>query len=52
MRQCNSVLYLKLPIEMEDGRVEVVEAYRAEHTHHRSPFPGTFAVTRIIAPRG
>ncbi|MDA0353542.1 MAG: Glu/Leu/Phe/Val dehydrogenase [Chloroflexi bacterium] len=40
LRQCNSVLHLQFPIEMEDGRIEVVEAYRAEHSHHRSPTKG------------
>ena len=40
VRSCNAVYHLRFPVELEDGRIEVVEAYRAEHSHHRLPTKG------------
>jgi glutamate dehydrogenase (NAD(P)+) len=36
---CNAVYRMHFPIEI-DGHVEVIEAYRAEHSHHRLPTKG------------
>jgi len=40
VKYCNAVYRMRFPIRMEDGSVEVVEAYRAEHSHHRTPTKG------------
>jgi glutamate dehydrogenase (NAD(P)+) len=40
VKYCNSVYRMRFPIRMEDGAVEVVEAFRAEHSHHRTPTKG------------
>ncbi|MXZ63441.1 MAG: Glu/Leu/Phe/Val dehydrogenase [Chloroflexi bacterium] len=48
VRSCNSVYHLRFPVEMEDGRIEVVEAYRAEHSHHRLPTKGGLRVSPDI----
>jgi glutamate dehydrogenase (NAD(P)+) len=40
MRACNAVYHLRFPVELDDGRIEVIEAYRAEHSHHRLPTKG------------
>ncbi|TVR48441.1 MAG: Glu/Leu/Phe/Val dehydrogenase [Puniceicoccaceae bacterium] len=37
---CNAVYRMRFPVEREDGTIEVVEAYRAEHSHHRLPVKG------------
>lgn len=39
IKSCNSVLFLQFPVETENG-IEVIEAYRAQHSHHRSPTKG------------
>ena len=48
VRSCNSVYHLRFPVELEDGTVEVVEAYRAEHSHHRLPTKGGLRVSPDI----
>ncbi|MCY4616151.1 MAG: Glu/Leu/Phe/Val dehydrogenase, partial [Chloroflexi bacterium] len=48
VRSCNSVYHLRFPVEHEDGRIEVVEAYRAEHSHHRLPTKGGLRVSTDI----
>ena len=40
MRACNGVYRIKFPVERDDGGIEVVEAYRVEHSHHRLPTKG------------
>ena len=36
---CNSVYQIHFPVQI-DGEVQVIEAYRAQHSHHRSPTKG------------
>lgn len=36
---CNAVYQMRFPVEI-DGEVKVIEAYRAQHSHHRSPTKG------------
>lgn len=37
---CNAVYRMRFPVKRDDGAIEVVEAYRAEHSHHRTPTKG------------
>jgi glutamate dehydrogenase (NAD(P)+) len=37
---CNAVYRIRFPVREDDGGVHVVEAYRAEHSHHRLPTKG------------
>lgn len=37
---CNAVLRVRFPVRRDDGRVQVMEGYRAEHSHHRLPTKG------------
>ena len=39
IKVCNSVYQIQFPVKI-DGEVKVIEAYRAQHSHHRSPTKG------------
>jgi len=40
IRACNSVYRIRFPVVRDDGKIAVIEAYRAEHSHHRLPTKG------------
>ncbi|GBG82065.1 hypothetical protein CBR_g34345 [Chara braunii] len=40
IKACNNVLKVQFPLKMSNGTVEVIEAFRAEHSHHRLPVKG------------
>ena len=40
IEECNAVLRLRFPVVADDGSVRVIQAYRAEHSHHRLPTKG------------
>lgn len=40
IKYCNSVYRMKFPVKHPDGTVEVIEAYRVEHSHHKLPTKG------------
>lgn len=37
---CNSNYKVTFPIEKDDGSIEVIHAWRAEHSHHKNPTKG------------
>jgi glutamate dehydrogenase (NAD(P)+) len=40
IRSCKNLFYTSFPIKRDDGRIEVMHAWRAEHSHHRLPCKG------------
>jgi glutamate dehydrogenase (NAD(P)+) len=40
IRTANSVYHIAFPIKRDDGSIEVIEAWRAEHSQHRRPTKG------------
>lgn len=40
IKQVNSTLEMTFPLKRDDGSVEVISAWRAEHSHHRLPTKG------------
>ncbi len=40
IKACNSVYNMRFPVKMDDGRIEVIEAYRVQHSQHKSPCKG------------
>ena len=40
IKACNSVYQMRFPLKRDDGSVEVIEAYRVQHSHHKTPCKG------------
>jgi glutamate dehydrogenase (NAD(P)+) len=40
IRECNSVYHVNFPIRRDDGTIEVISAWRVEHSHHKLPTKG------------
>jgi glutamate dehydrogenase (NAD(P)+) len=49
VRSCNAVYRMRFPVRREDGEVDVVEAYRAEHSYHRLPTKGGIRYSRSVS---
>jgi glutamate dehydrogenase (NAD(P)+) len=39
IKQCNSVYQMRFPVKIGDN-IEVIEAYRVQHSHHKTPCKG------------
>ncbi len=37
---CNSVYHMTFPLKKDDGSIETIHAWRAEHSHHKLPVKG------------
>jgi glutamate dehydrogenase (NAD(P)+) len=40
IKACNAVYQMKFPIKRDDGSIEVMEAYRVQHSQHKTPCKG------------
>ncbi|KAJ7544655.1 hypothetical protein O6H91_09G087800 [Diphasiastrum complanatum] len=40
IKACNNILRVQFPLKCSNGTVELIEAYRAQHSHHRLPVKG------------
>jgi glutamate dehydrogenase (NAD(P)+) len=40
IKACNSIYSMRFPVKMDDGHIEVIEAYRVQHSQHKSPCKG------------
>jgi glutamate dehydrogenase (NAD(P)+) len=40
IKACKNLFYTSYPIKRDDGRIEVIHAWRAEHSHHKLPCKG------------
>jgi glutamate dehydrogenase (NAD(P)+) len=40
IRACNAVYQMRFPVQLDNGDIEVVEAYRVQHSQHKSPTKG------------
>jgi len=40
IRECNAVYHFAFPVKRDDGAIEVIHGWRAEHSHHKLPTKG------------
>ena len=40
IKTCNAVYQMRFPIKRDDGSIEVIEAYRVQHSQHKTPCKG------------
>lgn len=40
IKTCNAVYQMRFPIKRDSGAIEVIEAYRVQHSHHKTPCKG------------
>lgn len=48
VRTCNAVYRMRFPVRRDDGSIQVVEAFRAEHSYHRLPTKGGIRFSRHV----
>ena len=45
---CNSVYHMTFPIKKDDGTIETIHAWRAEHSHHKLPTKGGVRYSTLV----
>jgi glutamate dehydrogenase (NAD(P)+) len=40
IRECNTMIRFNIPLQRDDGSLEVLTCYRAQHSHHKLPVKG------------
>jgi glutamate dehydrogenase (NAD(P)+) len=48
IRECSSVYHVALPLKRDNGKIEVIHAWRAEHSHHRLPTKGGIRYSLMV----
>ena len=48
IRECSSVYHIALPLKRDNGKIEVVHAWPAEHSHHRVPTKGGIRYSTLV----
>ena len=48
IKDCNSVYYMTFPLRRDDGSIETIHAWRAEHSHHKLPTKGGFRYSQSV----
>ena len=48
VRSCNSVYRMRFPVRADDGSIQVVEAFRAQHSYHRLPTKGGIRFSKHV----
>lgn len=48
IKSCNSVYHMVFPLEKDDGSIVTIHAWRAEHSHHRTPTKGGIRYSTLV----
>jgi len=46
---CNSVYYMTFPLVRDDGSIEAIQAWRAEHSQHKTPVKGGIRYSKAVS---
>jgi len=49
IKQCNSVYQMRFPIRRESGEIVTIEAYRVQHSHHKTPCKGGIRFSSAVS---
>lgn len=49
IKHCNTVYEFIFPLQHDDGRIELVQAYRVEHSHHKLPVKGGIRYSEMVS---
>lgn len=48
IKMCNTVYQVAFPLERDDGSIEVIEGWRVEHSHHKTPTKGGIRFSHLV----
>ena len=48
IKGCNSVYHMTFPLKRDDGTIENIQAWRAEHSHHKLPVKGGIRYSSVV----
>ncbi len=48
IKTCNSVYHFTFPLKKDDGSIETIHAWRAEHSHHKYPTKGGIRYSMLV----
>ena len=48
IKMCNTVCHMTFPVKRADGSIEVIHAWRAEHSHHKLPTKGGIRYSTLV----
>jgi len=48
IKYCNSIYEFKFPLKNDDGSIEIIQAFRVEHSHHKLPVKGGIRYSEMV----
>jgi glutamate dehydrogenase (NAD(P)+) len=48
IKQCNSIYKMYFPLKRDNGDIEVIEAYRVQHSQHKTPVKGGIRYSSMV----
>jgi glutamate dehydrogenase (NAD(P)+) len=48
IKACNAVYQMRFPIKRDDSSIEVIEAYRVQHSQHKTPCKGGIRFSEAV----
>ncbi len=48
IKECNTVCHFTFPLKKDNGKIETIHAWRAEHSHHKLPTKGGIRYSMMV----